>query len=156
MSADIGDTAPDFTMPTDGGGTVSLAALRGRPVVLYFYPKDDTPGCTKEACGFRDLHEDIRFRGAEVFGISADSVADHGRFAAKFDLPFVLLADEDHTVIKAYQAWGEKQMIGKTYEGILRSTVVIGPDGVVARHWTKVAAAAEHPAEVLAFLDGSA
>ncbi len=147
-----GKPAPTFRLPGSDGKAHALEDYRGRAVVLYFYPKDDTPGCTKEACGFRDAHDEIRALGAEVLGVSTDSVADHGRFAAKYDLPFTLLSDEDRGMLKAYGAWGEKSMYGKTYEGILRSTVVIGPDGTVLRHWPKVTGAAQHPEEVLAFL----
>jgi peroxiredoxin Q/BCP len=133
----VGDKAPDFTLPSDKG-VVSLSELRGRKVVLYFYPKDDTPGCTTEACEFRDHSEDIETQGAVVLGVSPDSVAKHEKFRAKYDLPFTLLSDPDHTVASAYGAWGEKKMYGRTYEGILRSTFIIDQQGTIAEVFEKV------------------
>jgi thioredoxin-dependent peroxiredoxin len=125
----IGDPAPDFSLPADNGETVRLSDFRGRRVILYFYPKDDTSGCTAQACGFRDAYGDIEAHGAVVLGVSPDGVASHQRFKAKHGLPFPLLVDEDHRVAEAYGAWGTKSMYGRSYEGVLRSHVVIGPDG---------------------------
>ena len=151
-----GTEAPDFTLPGSDDKEHSLHMYRGRHVVLYFYPKDDTPGCTKEACSFRDLHAEFNDTNTVVFGVSKDSLASHQRFAAKFELPFVLLSDPDLHMIKAYGAWGEKQMYGKTYEGILRSTVIVAPDGTIVRHWPLVRKAEQHPQEVAKFLQGGA
>lgn len=153
MSNLEGRKAPDFDLPGSDGKTHRLADYRGRTVVLYFYPKDDTPGCTKEACGFRDSFAAVS-RRAVVLGVSRDDVASHRRFAEKYNLPFPLLSDGDTAVMKAYGAWGEKLMYGKPVTGTIRSTVVIGPDGTVVRHWPTVKKAEEHPAEVLAFLEG--
>ena len=135
---DVGDPAPEFTLPTDGGGSVTLSALKGKPVVIYFYPKDDTPGCTKEACGFRDLTPDFDKVDAVVIGVSKDSPAKHDKFKAKYELPFTLASDEDGGMIEAYGAWVEKSMYGKKYMGIDRSTFVIDKDGVVRAVWRKV------------------
>jgi len=147
-----GQPAPEFTLPSDTGETVSLESLRGKPVVLYFYPKDDTPGCTVEACGFRDQNDTIRERGADVWGISPQGAASKRAFREKFGLPFTLLADERHEVADAYGSWVEKQNYGKTYWGVARTTFLISPDGRVARVWPKVKAEG-HAAEVLAALD---
>lgn len=133
-----GDKAPDFELPSDGDETVRLSDLRGQKVILYFYPKDDTPGCTTEACEFRDRLPDIESQGATVLGISPDSVQSHQKFKAKYELPFTLLADRDHKVAEAYGAWGEKKMYGKTYEGILRTTFLIDEKGVIAEVFSKV------------------
>ena len=127
----VGDVAPDFTTTTDGGDTVSLSALHGKKVVLYFYPKDDTPGCTTQACGFRDSHADFAAQGAVVFGISPQGEASHAAFRAKYDLPFVLLVDEDHAIAEAYGVWGEKKMYGRSYMGVTRSHFVIDEKGLV-------------------------
>ena len=127
----IGTAAPTFSLVDDAGNTVDLAALRGRTVVLYFYPKDDTPGCTTQACGFRDRYAEVTDANAIVYGISPDSVASHAKFKKKFDLPFPLLADTDHAVCEAYGVWNEKSMYGKKYMGVTRSHVVIGPDGML-------------------------
>lgn len=124
-----GDTAPDFELETDGGDTVRLSDLRGRRVVLFFYPKDDTSGCTKEACGFRDAKPDYEEKNATIFGVSPDDARSHAKFRQKYGLNFPLLVDADHSVAAAYGAWGSKKMYGREYEGILRSTFVIGPDG---------------------------
>lgn len=146
-----GKKAPDFALPGSDGNTHALNDYRGRIVVLYFYPKDDTPGCTKEACGFRDSFAAVS-KEAVVLGVSKDSIDAHQKFIAKYKLPFVLLADEESAVMKAYGAFGEKMMYGKPVMGTIRSTVVIGPDGTVRKHWLPVKDAEQHPAEVLAFL----
>ena len=147
-----GTTAPAFTLTDAAGRSVSLADFAGRDVVLYFYPKDDTPGCTKEACGFRDAWDDLQAIGVAVLGVSADDADSHERFAAKYRLPFTLLSDSDHHVMRAYGAYGEKTLYGRKTVGVIRSTVWIGPDGRVRRHWARVANAAEHPDKVLAAL----
>lgn len=148
-----GDAAPDFTLPESGGGTRSLHDLRGKNVILFFYPKDDTSGCTKEACGFRDSYADYADVNAEVLGISPDGVASHDKFAAKYGLPFPLLADTDHRVSEAYGAWGKKSLYGRKYMGMLRTTYLIDPEGKVARVWTDVKPVG-HATEVLAALNG--
>ncbi len=130
--------APAFTMKTNGGGQIRLSDLRGKKVVLYFYPKDDTPGCTKEACGFRDRIGDFDAAGAEIVGVSRDSVAKHDKFKAKFELPFALASDEDGTVTEAYGTWVEKSMYGRKYLGIDRATFLIDEDGVIKKIWRKV------------------
>ncbi len=135
---DTGDKAPGFSMPTDSGGTTSLDALGGKAVVLYFYPRDDTPGCTKEAIAFTGLIGDFRAAGAEVIGVSKDTVAKHDKFKAKYELDVVLAADEDGSVCEAYGVWVEKNMYGKKSMGIERSTFLIGADGTIARAWRKV------------------
>jgi thioredoxin-dependent peroxiredoxin len=133
-----GETAPDFTLPADDGRQVKLSDLRGKPVVLYFYPQDDTPGCTKEACAFRDRTQDLEAQGAVVLGVSPDDVASHGRFRDKYSLNFPLLADEGHQVAERYGAWREKNMYGKVSMGIQRSTFLIDADGKVRKIWKKV------------------
>jgi thioredoxin-dependent peroxiredoxin len=138
MSVDVGTTAPDFTMPTDGGGSVTLSALRGKPVALYFYPKDDTSGCTSEACGFRDQLPDFSAVDAVVIGVSKDSVASHDKFKAKYELPFTLASDVDGSVSDAYGVWVEKSMYGRKYMGLERATYLIDKDGVVRNVWRKV------------------
>jgi len=130
--------APDFTLPSDGGGQVRLSALRGRKVVLYFYPKDDTPGCTTQACDLRDELPRFDGAGAVVLGVSPDPVASHARFREKYGLNFPLLSDEDHAVAEAWGVWKEKSMYGKTYMGVERSTFIIDEDGVVMEAWRKV------------------
>lgn len=149
MSIQEGTQAPDFTLPDASGTPHRLSDYRGKAVVVYFYPKDDTPGCTREACGFRDLHGELSALNAVVLGISPDPAADHQAFVEKFGLPFTLLCDEEKEVLKAYGAWGEKKNYGKTYMGVIRSTVVVAPDGTVARHWKKVPNAETHPGKVL-------
>ncbi len=146
MSVQPGDKAPDFTMPTDGNGTVALARLRGKPVVLYFYPKDDTSGCTAEACGFRDSFPD--YGNAVVIGVSRDSVASHDKFKKKHQLPFILASDAGGEVTERYGVWVEKSMYGRKYMGIERSTFLIDKDGVVRGAWRKVKVGG-HVAEVL-------
>lgn len=144
-----GDKAPAFTSATNGGGKVSLADYRGKPVVLYFYPKDDTPGCTKEACAFRDEFAAFKKKGVVVLGVSTDPVKSHDKFVEKFKLPFTLLADEDKKIVQAYGVWGAKTFMGRKYQGTHRVTFLIGPDGVIKRIWPKVKPE-EHAAEVLA------
>lgn len=144
-----GDKAPTFTLSDAGGHQVSLKDFAGRNVVLYFYPRDDTPGCTKEACGFRDAWSELQELGVTVLGVSADDAASHTTFAAKYRLPFTLLSDPDRTVMTAYGAYGPKTMYGRKVVGVIRSTVWIGPDGRVRRHWPRVSNAAEHPDKVL-------
>jgi peroxiredoxin Q/BCP len=146
-----GVKAPDFSLPADDGSTVTLAGLKGRKVVLYFYPKDDTSGCTKEACGFRDSWKDVQRTGAVVLGVSPDDVASHQKFKRKYDLPFPLLADTDHRVAEAYGAWGEKSMYGRRYQGILRTTFIIDGDGRISHVFEKVKPEG-HAGEVLAVL----
>ena len=147
-----GDLAPPFTLPDTSGKQVSLTDFAGKDVILYFYPKDDTPGCTKEACGFRDAWTDLQDMGVVVLGVSGDDAASHAKFAAKYRLPFTLLSDPDHRVMAAYGAYGSKTMYGRKTWGVIRSTVWIGPDGRVRRHWGRVTNAAEHPDKVLAAL----
>jgi len=149
MSVSVGDKAPDFTMPTDGNGSVTLSKLRGKPVVLYFYPKDDTSGCTAEACGFRDTFPDYGKTGATVIGVSRDSVASHDKFKKKHELPFILASDADGKVTEKYGVWVEKSMYGRKYMGVERATFLIGPDGKIARVWRKVKVPG-HAEEVLA------
>lgn len=146
-----GDLAPEFTAVTQSGETVSLAQFRGKPVVLYFYPKDNTPGCTKEACGFRDQFEQFKAKGAVVLGVSTDPASSHGKFAQKHNLPFLLLADSDKKIVKAYGVWGRKQLAGRSYMGTHRVTFLIGPDGRIKRIWPKVNPDT-HAQEVLAAL----
>ncbi len=146
-----GDLAPDFTAPTNGGGKVTLADLRGKHVILYFYPKDDTPGCTKEACAFRDAFAAIKKQGAVVLGLSVDSVKAHDKFAAKFKLPFILIADQDRKIVETYGVWGEKVFMGRKYQGTHRVTFWIGPDGRIRKIWPQVKPE-EHAREVLAAL----
>jgi len=147
-----GDQAPAFSLTDAGGRAVSLGDFAGKDVVLYFYPKDDTPGCTKEACGFRDAWDELRELGVTVLGVSADDGDSHRRFAAKYRLPFTLLSDPDQAVMRTYGAYGEKTMYGRKVMGVIRSTVWIGPDGRIRRRWARVPDAAEHPAKVLAAL----
>jgi peroxiredoxin Q/BCP len=138
MSVEVGDKAPDFTMPTDGGGEVSLKKLKGKKVVLYFYPKDMTPGCTTEACDFRDSIAGFKRAGAEVIGVSRDGVKRHDNFKAKYELPFTLAADEDGAVCEAYGVWVEKMNYGRKYMGIERATFLIDEKGKIAEIWRKV------------------
>jgi thioredoxin-dependent peroxiredoxin len=146
-----GQPAPTFTLPTDSGDEVSLRSLRGKPVVLYFYPKDDTPGCTAQACGIRDAWSEFERSGAVVLGVSPDSPNKHAKFREKYGLPFTLLADEDHAVSEAYGVWVEKSFAGKKYMGVERSTFVIGPDGTLTRVMRSVKPET-HADEVLAAL----
>lgn len=133
-----GKKAPAFSLKDQSGQTVKLTDFSGKYVVLYFYPKDDTPGCTKEACSFRDEHSKLKKAGAVVLGVSPDDEARHVKFIEKYELPFTLLADTEHAVAEKYGAWGEKNNYGKKYMGIVRSTFLIGPDGKVAKVWPKV------------------
>ena len=144
--------APAFSLEGHDGKKHALEDYRGKTVILYFYPKDDTPGCTKEACGFRDLGSSLKKSGAVVLGVSKDSVESHKKFAAKYKLPFTLLSDPQLEVMKKYGAFGKKVMYGKTVEGTIRSTVVIGPKGEVIKHWPAVKRTKAHPEEVLSFL----
>jgi thioredoxin-dependent peroxiredoxin len=155
MALEPGDKAPGFTLPDQDGNPVSLSGLRGKPVVLYFYPKADTPGCTTQACGVRDHRADYEGAGAVVLGVSPDPVKKIANFADKFTLGFPLLADEDHAVAEAYGVWVEKSMYGRTYMGNERTTFVIGPDGVITDVFRKVKPA-EHDGLVLGALGSTA
>ena len=144
-----GDVAPTFTTTANGGGTISLSNYLGRNVILYFYPRDDTPGCTKEACAFRDEFAAFEQKGAMVFGVSVDPVKSHDKFVEKFKLPFMLLADVDKRIVNAYGVWGQKSFLGKKYMAIHRVTFLIGQDGRIKKIWPKVKPTV-HAAEVLA------
>jgi len=146
-----GDPAPDFTAPTNGDGRIALSDFKGKHVILYFYPKDDTPGCTKEACAFRDSFAAFKKKGAAVLGVSVDSVKSHDKFAEKFKLPFTLVSDEEKKIVQAYGVWGEKSFMGRKYLGTHRVTFLIGPDGRIKNIWPKVKPD-EHAEEVLAAL----
>jgi thioredoxin-dependent peroxiredoxin len=146
-----GDKAPDFTAATSGGRRISLSELKGKNVVLYFYPRDDTPGCTKEACAFRDAYAKFKKAGAVVFGVSTDTVKSHEKFTDKFKLPFDLISDEDKAIVEKYGVWGEKTFMGRKYMGTHRVTFLIAPDGRIKKIWTKVKPE-EHADEVLAEL----
>jgi peroxiredoxin Q/BCP len=143
-----GDEAPAFSATTQDGTTVSLSGFKGKHVVLYFYPRDDTPGCTKEACGFRDVFAELQKKGAVVLGVSTDPVKAHAKFAAKYKLPFTLVADEDKAIVQAYGVWGEKRFMGRKYQGIHRVTFLIDPEGKIKKIWPAVKPE-EHPQEVL-------
>ena len=149
-----GDAAPDFTLTSDSGETVRLADLRGKPVVLYFYPKDDTPGCTRQACDIRDAWGEFERAGAVVLGVSPDGEASHAKFKDKYGLPFPLLADTDHAVSEAYGVWGEKSFAGRKYMGVERSTFVVDQDGKLARVMRKVDPKT-HADDVLQMLNAS-
>lgn len=152
MALQEGAKAPDFDLEGSDGQRHRLADYAGRVLVLYFYPKDNTPGCSKEACSFGELYAELQQRGVALLGVSKDSLASHDRFIEKFGLPFVLLSDPDCVVQTAYGAYGEKVMYGKKTMGTIRSTVVIGADGSVLKHWPQVRKAEDHPAEVVAYL----
>ena len=156
MTIEVGKAAPAFSLPDAAGNTVALKDFKGQDVILYFYPKDDTPGCTKEACGFRDAWATLKKRGVVVIGVSPDKPESHQKFAAKYALPFILLSDPDKAMMTRYGAFGEKLMYGKKTEGVIRSTVWIGADGKVRKHWARIQSAAEHPAKVLEALDAGA
>ena len=149
MGIEEGKKAPTFTLNDAAGKKVSLEDFKGKDVILYFYPKDDTPGCTKEACGFRDSWKELKKAHTVVIGVSADSEESHKKFISKYKLPFTLLSDRDRKVMEKYGAYGEKIMYGKKTKGVIRSTVWIGPDGKVKKHWAKIASAEKHPAKVL-------
>ena len=152
MAIEEGKAAPAFTLKDADGNKVGRKDFKGKNVVVYFYPKDDTPGCTKEACGFRDLWKDIEKTGTVVLGVSPDDGASHQKFVAKYGLPFTLLSDPDRKVMEKYGAWGEKNMYGKKTMGVIRSTVLVGPDGKVKKHWKRVPKAEAHPQKVLEVL----
>lgn len=146
-----GDKAPAFIAPRNGGGRVSLSDFKGKQVVLYFYPRDNTPGCTKEACGFRDSHADLTRKDAVVLGVSKDSVKSHDRFVEKFRLPFILISDEDARIAQAYGVWGEKKFMGRKFHGVHRVTFLIDARGRIKKVWPEVKPD-RHAAEVLAAL----
>jgi len=152
MSSLEGKKAPAFKLAGSDGKTHELKDYQGKIVVLYFYPKDDTPGCTKEACGFRDDYSALTKAGAVVLGVSKDLIDSHKNFINKYKLPFILLSDPETAVMQAYGAWGKKLMYGKPVTGTIRSTVVIDGKGRVIKHWTTVRKAEEHPADVLEFI----
>jgi thioredoxin-dependent peroxiredoxin len=148
MALQAGDKAPVFELKDQTGKTVKLSDFKGKQVVVYFYPKDSTPGCTTEACDFRDEHSRLLKKGAVVLGISPDGQKSHEKFATKFELPFPLLSDEDHSVAEKYGAWGERSMYGRKFMGILRSTFLVGADGKISKVWPKVKVT-DHVAEVI-------
>jgi len=154
MAIEEGKNAPDFTLNDPEGRPVSLSDFKGRNVIIYFYPRDNTPGCTKEAEGFRNLWLSFAEKEIAIIGISPDSEDSHARFLKKYRLPFILLSDPDKKVMNNYQAFGEKMMYGKKTVGVIRSTVWVGPDGKVVKHWKKVPKAADHPEKVLNVVDG--
>ena len=147
----VGDRAPDFSAAVTGGGRIALGDFRGRNVVIYFYPRDDTPGCTKEACAFRNDFGEFKKAGAVILGVSTDPVKAHDKFSAKYRLPFPLVADEDRKIVEAYGVWGEKKFMGRKYQGTHRVTFLVGPDGRIRKIWPQVKPE-EHAAEVLAAL----
>ena len=149
-----GKKAPDFLLEGSDGARHTLKQYAGKTVVIYFYPKDNTPGCTKEACGFRDHFTELTDSGVVVLGVSKDSIASHSKFITNYTLPFVLLSDPDCSMMQAYEAFGEKVMYGTKTTGTIRSTVIVGPDGTVIKQWAKVAKAEQHPEQVLAYLRG--
>jgi len=155
MAIEEGKAAPLFTLSNQDGDKVALEDLRGQHVIVYFYPRDETPGCTQEACGFRDLWGEIEAAGATVLGVSPDSSESHRGFADNHRLPFTLLADPAKKVMAMYGAWGEKMMYGKKTIGVIRSSVWVGPDGKVVRHWRRVPKAADHAAKVLQALESA-
>ncbi|MCB0329660.1 MAG: thioredoxin-dependent thiol peroxidase [Bdellovibrionales bacterium] len=155
MTIEEGKKAPTFSLLGSDGKKHNLKDYAGQTVILYFYPKDDTPGCTKEACSFKSLHKKIEKNNAVVLGVSKDSVDSHNAFIEKFKLPFILLSDPDGKVMEKYGAWGEKNMYGKKTVGVIRSTTIIGTDGKVAKHWKKVPKAETHPEKVLEWLESN-
>ena len=146
-----GDLAPDFTSPINGGGKVSLSDYKGKNVVLFFYPKNDTPGCTREVCGFRDAFAKFQKRKVVVLGVCVDPVKSHDKFVAKMELPYVLVSDETHDIVETYGVWGDKMFMGRKYKGTHRVTFLIGPDGRIRKIWPAVKPE-EHAEEVLAAL----
>ncbi|HUG86934.1 MAG TPA: thioredoxin-dependent thiol peroxidase [Euzebya sp.] len=152
MNIDAGDIAPDFSLPDQHGNLITLSHLRGQPVLIYFYPRDETPGCTTQAQGIRDAWEQFQSRGVQVLGVSPDSSESHAAFGANHDLPHTLLADVDHEVMDTYGAWGEKVLYGRTSVGVIRSSVLVGADGVVVKVWRR-AQAQSHAEQVLAAID---
>ena len=146
-----GDIAPDFTVPASDGDAVSLSGFKGKNIILYFYPRDDTPGCTKEACAFRDEFAAFKRKGAVVLGVSTDSAKSHDKFIAKYKLPFLLVPDEEKTIVQAYGVWGEKSFMGRKYNGTHRVTFLIGPDGRIKKIWPTVKPV-EHAREILEVL----
>lgn len=153
MAIEEGETAPAFTLNDQDGNPVALKDFRGRTVVIFFYPKDNTPGCTKEACGFRDNIRQFDALDTVILGVSPDAADSHVRFIDKFRLPFTLLSDPDRKVMEQYGAWGEKVLYGLKRVGVIRSTTIVGPDGKVLKHWKRVPKAADHPNKVLEFLE---
>ena len=156
MTLEVGKDSPAFTLEDANGKKIALKDLRGSHVIVYFYPKDDTPGCTKEACGFRDLWKKLSKLDAVILGVSPDDGASHRAFAKKFKLPFTLLCDPDKRVMTRYGAYGEKMMYGKKVTGVIRSSVWVGPDGKIRKHWKRVPKAADHPEKVLQALQEEA
>lgn len=153
MAIEEGETAPAFTLNDQDGNPVALKDFHGRTVVIFFYPKDNTPGCTKEACGFRDNIRQFDALDTVILGVSPDAADSHVRFIDKFRLPFTLLSDPDRKVMEQYGAWGEKVLYGVKRVGVIRSTTIVGPDGKVLKHWKRVPKAADHPNKVLEFLE---
>jgi peroxiredoxin Q/BCP len=153
MAIEQGKAAPAFTLKNEKGEKVALKDFRGKDVIIYFYPRDNTSGCTKEACGFRDLWKEIKKKGVKVLGVSPDKEESHQKFIDKYKLPFPLLCDPDKKMMTKYGAFGEKTMYGKKTMGVIRSTVWVGPNGKVKKHWARVAKAADHPAKVLEALE---
>lgn len=149
-----GKKAPEFTLEGSDGKQHTVGQYAGKTVVIYFYPKDNTPGCTKEACGFRDNFKELTDKGVVLLGVSKDSIASHGKFVTNYSLPFVLLSDPDCSMMSAYEAFGEKVVCGKSSIGTIRSTVIVGPDGIVKKQWAKIAKAEQHPDQVLTYLRG--
>lgn len=150
---EVGTKAPDFTLPDKNGNPVSLSDFAGKRVVLYFYPRDNTPGCTRQACAFAQNYDVFKELGVEVIGVSKDSAASHEKFAAKYELPFILLSDSELTVLQAYDVWKEKKQYGKVSMGVVRSTYVIGPDGTIEKAMPKVKPDT-NAADILAWLQG--
>ena len=151
MALNVGDRAPEFSLPDTNGNIVSLASLKGHRVVLYFYPRDNTPGCTKEACGFRDRYEQFQAKNTLIFGVSTDDAKSHQKFTAKYNLPFPLLCDVDGQVATAYESYGKKKFMGKEYTGVFRNTFVIDADGKIEKIYLAVKAEL-HPEQVFADL----
>ncbi|MDZ7840445.1 MAG: peroxiredoxin [Gammaproteobacteria bacterium] len=156
MTIEEGKMAPAFTLEDFGGNKVALKDFRGRHVVIFFYPKDDTPGCTKEACGFRDIWSDLEELDLVLLGVSPDDGASHRKFTEKYGLPFTLLSDPDRKVMTRYGAYGAKMMYGRKTTGVIRSTAWVGPDGRILKHWRRVPKAADHPRKVLEALQAGA